>query len=82
MASADTLIKSPYTKTVFRDQKELDDFVKCCDPVKGYLYFMDNFFYIQHPTKGSMLYHPYEYQKRLIDTYHNRYPAALLVLPL
>jgi Terminase large subunit, T4likevirus-type, N-terminal/Terminase RNaseH-like domain len=79
MASADTLIKSPYTKTVFRDQKELDDFVKCCDPKTGYLYFMDNFFYIQHPTKGSMLYHPYEYQERLIDTYHNyRYSIALM----
>ena len=79
MASADTLIKQPYTKTVFKTQKELDDFIKCCDPVTGYLYFMDNFFYIQHPTKGSMLYHPYEYQARLIDTYHNyRYSIALM----
>jgi len=79
MATIDTLIKNPYTKTVFKDQKELDDFVKCCDQDTGYLYFMDNFFYIQHPTKGSMLYHPYKYQERLIDTYHNyRYSIALM----
>jgi len=74
-----TLIKDPYVKTVFKTQKELDDFVLCCDPQTGYLYFMDNFFYIQHPTKGSMVYHPYPYQKRLIHTYHNyRYSISLM----
>jgi hypothetical protein len=40
---------------------------------------MDNFFYIQHPTKGSMLYHPWDYQKKLIHTYHNyRYSISLM----
>jgi len=79
MAQADTLVKQPYVKTVFKTQQELDDFIKCCDPQTGYLYFMDNFFYIQHPTRGSMLYHPYEYQERLIHTYHNyRYSIALM----
>jgi hypothetical protein len=79
MNNGSTLIKDPYTKTVFSTDKELDDFVKCCDPELGYLYFMDNFFYIQHPTRGSMLYHPYKYQERLIDTYHKyRYSIALM----
>jgi len=79
MPSVDTLIKQPYTKTVFKDQKQLDDFVKCCDADLGYLYFIDNFFYIQHPTRGSLLYHPYNYQERLISTYHNyRYSIALM----
>jgi hypothetical protein len=32
---------------------------------------LENFFYIQHPTKGRMLYQPYDYQHRLIETYHN-----------
>jgi hypothetical protein len=41
---------------------------------------MDNFFYIQHPTKGSMVYHPYDYQKRLIDTYH-RYRFSISLMP-
>jgi hypothetical protein len=79
MSGTASLVKAPYTKTVFKTQKDLDDFVKCCDPVTGYLYFMDNFFMIQHPTRGSMNYHPYDYQKRLIHTYHNyRYSISLM----
>jgi len=76
---ADELIKTPYKKTLFKTDKDLQDFIKCCDPKTGYLYFMDNFFYIQHPTRGSIQYHPYEYQQRLINTYHNyRYSIALM----
>jgi hypothetical protein len=41
---------------------------------------MDNFFMIQHPTKGSMVYHPYGYQKRLINTYHN-YRFSISLMP-
>jgi Terminase large subunit, T4likevirus-type, N-terminal/Terminase RNaseH-like domain len=74
-----SLVKNPYTKTKFKNDKELQDFIKCCDPDTGYLYFMDNFFMIQHPTKGSLVYHPYGYQKRLIETYHNyRYSISLM----
>jgi hypothetical protein len=82
MASNNTtsLVKNPYTKTVFKTDKELQDFIKCCDPINGYLYFMDNFFYIQHPTRGSMLYHPWPYQERLIDTYH-RYRYSISLMP-
>ena len=77
--SAPSLVKNPYTKTKFKNDKELQDFIKCCDPDTGYLYFMDNFFMIQHPTKGSMVYHPWPYQKRLIETYHNyRYSISLM----
>jgi hypothetical protein len=77
--STQTLIKDPYVKTVFKTQQELDDFVKCCDPKTGYLHFMDNFFMIQHPTRGSMVYHPWPYQRRLIETYHNyRYSISLM----
>jgi hypothetical protein len=80
MSNAPSLVKNPYTKTVFKTDKELQDFIKCCDPDTGYLYFMDNFFYIQHPTKGSMVYHPWDYQKRLIDTYH-RYRYSISLMP-
>jgi len=75
-----SLVKDPYTKTKFKNDKELQDFIKCCDPNTGYLYFMDNFFMIQHPTKGSMVYHPYGYQKRLINTYHN-YRFSISLMP-
>ncbi len=79
MSGTPTLIKNPYEKTKFKDDKELNDFIKCCDPNTGPMYFMDNFFMIQHPTKGSMNYHPYEYQKRLIENYHNnRYSISLM----
>lgn len=79
MSNAPTLIKEPYKPTTFNCQKDLDDFIKCCDPEMGYLYFMDNFFMIQHPTKGAIHYHPWEYQKRLIETYHKfRYSIALM----
>jgi len=79
MSNTPSLVKNPYTKTVFKTDKELQDFIKCCDPDTGYLYFMDNFFMIQHPTKGSMVYHPWPYQKRLIETYHNyRYSISLM----
>jgi len=45
LSNAPSLVKNPYTKTVFKTDKELQDFIKCCDPDTGYLYFMDNFFY-------------------------------------
>ena len=80
MSTAPTLVKDPYVKTKFKDDKELDDFIKCCDPDTGHLYFMDNFFMIQHPTKGSMVYHPWGYQKRLIETYH-QYRFSISLMP-
>jgi hypothetical protein len=79
MSGTPALIKTPYQKTKFKSDKELEDFIKCCDPNTGPMYFMDNFFMIQHPTKGSMNYHPWDYQKRLIETYHKyRYSISLM----
>ena len=44
-----------------------------------YIYFISNYFYIQHPTKGAMKYQPFEYQDRLIDSYHSyRYSISLM----
>jgi hypothetical protein len=75
---ASTLVKSPYRKQSWTDQ-QLAEFMACADPDTGPQYFMDNFFYIQHPVRGKMLYHPFDYQKRLIDTYHNyRYSISMM----
>lgn len=72
-------IKDPHQKTHFKNDKELEDFIKCCDPVSGHQYFLSNFFNIQHPKMGSMLFQPFPYQTALIDTYHeNRFSVALL----
>ena len=80
MSGTPTLVKTPYVKTKFHTQKELDDYIKCCDPDTGHMYFMDNFFMIQHPTRGSMNYHPWEFQKRLIENYH-KYRFSISLMP-
>jgi hypothetical protein len=74
-----TLIKKPYVVATFNEQ-QIREFVACADPVTGPEYFMSNFFYIQHPVRGRMLYEPYEYQKRLIHTYHN-YRFSISLMP-
>ena len=75
---ASTLVKAPYRRQHWTDE-QLQEFMACADPVTGPQYFMDNFFYIQHPVRGKMLYHPFDYQKRLIDTYHNyRYSISMM----
>ena len=79
MAQEATLVKTPYKRTVFTDE-QLREFMACADPVTGPEYFMSNFFHIQHPTRGKMLYHPFDYQKRLIDTYHN-YRFSISMMP-
>lgn len=72
------LVKTPHRQETYTEQ-QLREFALCADPITGPQYFMDNFFYIQHPTRGKMLYHPFEYQKKLIDNYHqNRFSISLM----
>jgi hypothetical protein len=60
-------------------EKQIEDLIKCQDPVDGPHYFLENFFYIQHPTRGKLQYKPYDYQRRLIDSYHqHRFNVNLL----
>lgn len=72
------LVKAPHKQIHYSDQ-QLREFAACADPVTGPEFFLDNFFYIQHPTRGRMLYRPFEFQRRLINTYHQyRYCIAML----
>jgi hypothetical protein len=72
------IIKTPYQKLSYTED-EIREIAKCADPVTGPRYFMSNYFYIQHPTRGSMRYIPFEYQERLIDSYHqNRFSISLM----
>ena len=72
------LVKKPHTRSSFTE-KQLQEFALCADPITGPQHFMSHYFYIQHPTQGKMLYQPYEYQKGLIDTYHqNRFSISLM----
>jgi hypothetical protein len=79
MALESVLVKAPHRRQNFTNE-QLAEFVACADPVTGPMYFMDHFFHIQHPTQGKMLYHPFEYQQRLIDTYHN-YRFSISMMP-
>lgn len=58
---------------------QLEELRKCSDPVTGPMYFMRNYVYIQHPTKGRMLFDPFGFQVGLVDAYHNnRFCVAML----
>ena len=58
---------------------QIREVIRCADPVTGYEYFMRNYFYIQHPTKGQVLYDPFPYQVKLIENYHkHRFSVSLL----
>ena len=72
------LIKKAHKKHRY-SKKQLEEFKLCADSEHGPLYFLDNFFNIQHPTQGKIQYHPFEYQTRLLDTYHtNRYSISMM----
>ena len=64
------LTKKAHTKERFTEQ-QVQDLLLCADPQKGYLHFAKNFFHIQHPVKGKLLFEPYEYQERLLESYHD-----------
>jgi hypothetical protein len=72
------LVKTAYSSQRY-SEKDIEELMACTDPVNGPHYFLDNFFYIQHPTKGKLKYEPFEYQRRLIDSYHDhRFNVNLL----
>jgi hypothetical protein len=64
------LVKKANKKERFSEQ-QIADIVACMDTESGPHYFMKNFFYIQHPVKGKLLFEPFDYQIRLVDSYHN-----------
>ena len=60
------LTKRAYAKTAYSEKKLLD-LKKCADKDTGYLYFMKNFMWIQHPTKGRMKINPYPFQLLILS---------------
>jgi hypothetical protein len=72
------LVKTAYVTQKYTEQ-DIEQLLGCSDPINGPHFFLEHFFYIQHPTKGKLLYEPFEYQRRLIDSYHgNRFNVNLL----
>lgn len=72
------LVKKAHKKIKYTD-KMMADLQKCSDPVTGPMYFMENFLQIQHPTKGSIQFEPFDFQKKLVKNYHgNRFSINML----
>jgi hypothetical protein len=64
------LTKKAHTRERFTEQ-QVQDLLACSDTLQGHQYFSKNFFYIQHPVRGKLVFDPYNYQERLLDSYHN-----------
>ncbi len=64
------LIKKPHVTQRWTEH-EIAELLKCQDPITGPAYFINNFFFIQHPTKGKMQYKAYTYQEKLLESYHS-----------
>jgi hypothetical protein len=73
-----SLVKSPYQIEKFSSDEFLE-LERCADPLNGPLYFMQTYFYIQHATRGRLLFDPFPFQVELVNAYHNnRFCVALL----
>ena len=60
-------------------EDQLQEFMKCAEEDTGPEFFLENFFYIQHPVEGKMLYKPYKFQRGLVKNYHSyRFSINLL----
>ena len=64
------LTKKAHSKEKFTEE-QVQHLMACADPKTGHQHFAKNFFYIQHPVKGKLIFDPYDYQVRLLDSYHN-----------
>mgnify|MGYP006086369085 CR=1 FL=1 len=73
------ITKKANLKEAFSEE-QVADLMACSDPKDGYLYFARTFAYIQHPVKGKLLFEPFEYQERLLASYHN-YRFNINMLP-
>ena len=77
-ADDSALVKKPHVKTPFTDD-QLTEFAKTADRKTGAYFFMDNFFWIQHPVRGRIQYKAFPYQVKLLQVYHeNRFSINML----
>ena len=75
MTANTDLTKKPYQQERLTE-KQIQDLAQCAHDPK---FFIRNFCYIQHPTKGRVPFTLFDYQDELIDIYHeNRYSISML----
>jgi hypothetical protein len=74
----DSLIKKPYQKQPYTSE-EIMQLHKCADADTGPIYFLKNYYYIQHPIRGRIPFTPFDYQEDLVKNYHeNRFSINML----
>jgi len=75
MSGTPVLVKQPYKKESYTDRQIAEIVKAATDPV----YFISEYMWIQHPTKGRVKFELYDYQVDLIKCYHeNRYSINML----
>ncbi|MBT8450099.1 MAG: terminase family protein, partial [Gammaproteobacteria bacterium] len=55
--------------------KQANEMVKCLNDVE---YFIRNYVYVQHPTRGAVLFDLYDYQERVVDSLVNHEKSIIL----
>jgi hypothetical protein len=70
-ASLDGVLIKKANRQETYTEAQMADLMACMDPDLGYLHFAKHFSYIQHPVQGKLMFDPYEYQLRLMDSYHS-----------
>jgi hypothetical protein len=68
--NTEDLVKKPYLKMPYTLEEVLE-LEQAADPDTGPMYFLEHFFYIQHPIRGRLLFQPFDYQIELVANYHN-----------
>ena len=75
MSANTDLVKSPYKKEKYTAE-QIKEFAKCASDPQ---YFITEYVWIQHPIKGRMRFDLFDFQRGLLDSYHNyRYSIALI----
>ena len=77
--SLDGVLIKKANKTERFTPEQVEHILACSDPDTGPYHFIRNFFHIQHPVKGKLLCEPFDYQLRLVQSYHDhRFNVNLL----
>jgi hypothetical protein len=75
MSGTAVLVKQPYKKENYTESQIAEIIKAATDPI----YFIREYMWIQHPTKGRVKFELYDYQVELIKTYHeNKYSINML----
>jgi hypothetical protein len=75
MSGTTVLVKQAYKKENYTENQITEIVKSATDPV----YFIQEYMWVQHPTRGRVRFHLYDYQVDLINCYHtNRYSINML----